>query len=75
MAALSQEGDRFKRADLLLDIGTEALRLKFDKWLPQTKLQEKLQEVKNDMKRLTDRTQFPKLYPKYGYPKIHRFTV
>ncbi|XP_071121715.1 uncharacterized protein [Mytilus edulis] len=66
MAALSQEGDRFKRAEMLIDIGTDALRLKFDELLPTTTLQETLQPMKSVMKRKASRPHVAILYPTNG---------
>lgn len=66
MAALSQAEDRFKRAELLIDIGTQALRLRFDEWRPPTTLQEKLQEAEHIIKRIASCQQIKTLYPKYG---------
>ncbi|XP_063398031.1 uncharacterized protein LOC134682988 [Mytilus trossulus] len=65
MAALNQESDRFKRAEILIEIGTDALQKKIDEWLPPIILQRKLKENKDNISQIANRQQLAILYNTY----------
>lgn len=62
MPALSKEGDRFKRVDMLIDVATKALRIKFDQLHPPETLQETLRSNKCKIIRHISRNQENILY-------------
>ncbi|CAC5379184.1 unnamed protein product [Mytilus coruscus] len=66
MAALSRKGDRFKRAELLIDVGTAALRSKFDILHPPETLKDTLMKNKLFIMPKRSRQELAIPYPKSG---------
>lgn len=68
MAAVSKEEDQCIRLEKLIDLGTKALRHKFDILLPPDKLQKLLETFKPYITHRISRQENDRLYPQGGAP-------
>ncbi|CAC5410137.1 unnamed protein product [Mytilus coruscus] len=62
------EEDRFIRTQKLMDVATDALRVKFDDWHPPKTLKETLRFYKKNIMKNINRKDQDKLYPESGPP-------
>lgn len=66
MAAISKQEDKFIRLEKLIDLGTKALRHKFNILLPPYKLQKQMETFKPTITHRISRQEFDRLYPQGG---------
>lgn len=75
MAAISKQEDKFIRLEKLIDLGTKALRHKFNILLPPYKLQKQMETFKPNITHRISRQEFDRLYPQGGGNNLQLFRL